>query len=1172
MPRPASTDAVAVRTSLLETRLCTVFPLRFDDLEAMQGAYKSASIDDFMDMIQPHFHALDASAAPLSLTTKAGPAAARMAAAPPWLRRLTECIARYRTVTVHDTLSHPIAMLLVVSSSGPDPLNAFAQLYEASKHAADTDILRCYLVLHDTATAGSDVSRSLALLDEVKRTYGLQCALLPINSGAGAGTVAADLLAAEWAAPDLRRAPHASGPTWPGALLSTEDIARLRTFVRELVTKSLVPYLERNEQRLNEQVVSLRRGLANRLLGAGRKLFTARPPSPGYDAERDEYPPASVTAQTRRLADLAFHVRDYRLAAQMYDAVRRDAVTDHATTYAAAAGEMLLLTRAAMAPAASDLDALLCAVCEEYAAIPGGRLRLLRAAVLYSNVQRQTPRYESVAHALLRGALSADEVMRGVLLEGAARAYLGLPRPHARKSAGLLLQAAAQYELCAQKTLARACLGALAAYYDTCAWPALHDHVLFHLARLAHASGEISEALTFLVRLVHPAPLAETAQHMDELCEVAKYADTLRCELPTPMWIADACEIVSASEMPLPALEAAAASVPSWDRVVGVGESFSVRLYVRNPLSVPVTLTDTLLHFVDESAIAPPVAGPTVTLEAYEQRTVLASADIATPGTYRLAELTYTLADVVRVRQPLVKRGARLNATAEQRRSCTYAPDTTLVVRVRNDVPHITGAILDPASAAAGELVRVSLCLTNQSASVAHNVRVLAAPASVQVTELSDASTDLPRALDAALSVKALQLPPLSAVSEPHYVGTIAPRASTTLTYTVHVTTPLDTHLQWLVLYQNALGESLAARVQHRLAVQPLLSANFRVGSGKSPHTLVELVNHSDEVLAVEGLSLVSAQWIVRAITSPPLPRLPPGRMSVMVQLEHRDADDTLAATLEHLRPYFEGAPPSDAPQPPLDVFCSTLGSACVLPVRLYAASRSMWRRAQLAKDYAFLPPVLLPRAFPPMDTHDVDVIVSWSLGERRGASLLCGARIGAPTYAASSLLALAHIGQHVATRAMYESTAVTRAAARTALLASPLAQIPMPVSVCAEMPSELTHNFDNGFCAAPVTLHVHNASPWSLSYTLRLLTAGASGTSVMQPIAPWLGRLAHRGLLAPWTTEAVHTHALVSTPGSCQIGDWQCAASLAVEGVAVRTFVDAGSAKMPLVVQAAAT
>ena len=243
-----------------------------------------------------------------------------------------------------------------------------------------------------------------------------------------------------------------------------------------------------------------------------------------------------------------------------------------------------------------------------------------------------------------------------------------------------------------------------------------------------------------------------------------------------------------------------------------------------------------------------------------------------------------------------------------------------------------------------------------------------------------------------------------------------------------------------------------------------------------------------------------------------------------------------------------------------------------MLPVRLYAASRSMWRRAQLAKDYAFLPPVLLPRAFPPMDTHDVDVIVSWSLGERRGASLLCGARIGAPTYAASSLLALAHIGQHVATRAMYESTAVTRAAARTALLASPLAQIPMPVSVCAEMPSELTHNFDNGFCAAPVTLHVHNASPWSLSYTLRLLTAGASGTSVMQPIAPWLGRLAHRGLLAPWTTEAVHTHALVSTPGSCQIGDWQCAASLAVEGVAVRTFVDAGSAKMPLVVQAAAS
>lgn len=82
------------------------------------------------------------------------------------------------------------AVLLAVSSSSPDPLNELTRLYEYSKKAdalmkqpfIDSNLPRCYLVIHDTASAGTDMSRSMALLEEVRKTYGLDCAIVHVNS------------------------------------------------------------------------------------------------------------------------------------------------------------------------------------------------------------------------------------------------------------------------------------------------------------------------------------------------------------------------------------------------------------------------------------------------------------------------------------------------------------------------------------------------------------------------------------------------------------------------------------------------------------------------------------------------------------------------------------------------------------------------------------------------------------------------------------------------------------------------------------------------------------------------------------------------------------------------------------------------------------------------------
>jgi hypothetical protein len=140
----------------------------------------------------------------------------------------------------------------------------------------------------------------------------------------------------------------------PGTGLGNKDILAIRIFLREFVVQSLIPYVERNVQQWNEQVrivrhnvligahntvpqlAASRRGITGRLFTASRRYFGSRPasPAPGgppaYNPARGLYPFQAQEAQTRRLADFAFMIHDYKLAISTYDLVRKDNMTDKA--------------------------------------------------------------------------------------------------------------------------------------------------------------------------------------------------------------------------------------------------------------------------------------------------------------------------------------------------------------------------------------------------------------------------------------------------------------------------------------------------------------------------------------------------------------------------------------------------------------------------------------------------------------------------------------------------------------------------------------------------------------------------------------------------------------------------------------------------------------------------
>ncbi|PWN44882.1 hypothetical protein IE81DRAFT_320856 [Ceraceosorus guamensis] len=463
----------------------------------------------------------------------------------PWYALVRDEVLGRRNVESHETFGWPIGMILAVSSASPDPMNAFAALFEASNpHASraytdrpymDSTLLRYYVLIHDVKTSGSDLTESLALLDTIKKTYGVHACLLPLNSAtAGAGSSETDL-AGIWEqalrvppmAPPPRRDGPATGiaPPLPpkddesdsamqkevvdvdeqaevsryATALDEEDVARLQAFVRELAAQSVVPFLERTAAQWNESLAASRRGLTGRLFGAGRKFFGSGSGSirgssntPSFST-LGYYPPTSLEAQTRRLADFAFMTRDYKLAASMYDLGRKDYSNDKALKHLAGATEMFglshLMMMLTMKSQPIDVDSYLASACAAYAQAPrqrGSHLQLdgLRATLLYYEVYRSLNFYQSAPAALMRaaGVVSNDvsspegipaeniaddvEVIGAVLLEQAALADLHQqPQPHRRKHAAHLVMASHRYQECGQNALSLKCLRRAARQY-----------------------------------------------------------------------------------------------------------------------------------------------------------------------------------------------------------------------------------------------------------------------------------------------------------------------------------------------------------------------------------------------------------------------------------------------------------------------------------------------------------------------------------------------------------------------------------------------------------------------------------------------------------------------------------------------------------------------------------
>ncbi len=281
-----------------------------------------------------------------------------------YLRRLLSGIP----LAPHETFSHPVACVIAISSRSTSPIEALRKLYDESSHGerrlpqwVNNEYLRYYVLVHDEER--DDITKSLTLFEQMKRHFGLHCHLLRLRSShcVSSDDDSVQLPRPEWlAAPEeitdiqARENEEEVEDSYP--CLYESDTTAIKTFIREMVTQSIVPSMERCVATWNDQVASRRRGLGGRFMsitkkwafgGGSRNSVGNGIPTTGssnYNAVQGFYRPDAPEAIMRKLADYAFMLRDWKFAQSTYDLLRTDFSNDKAWKYHAAANEMAAIS------------------------------------------------------------------------------------------------------------------------------------------------------------------------------------------------------------------------------------------------------------------------------------------------------------------------------------------------------------------------------------------------------------------------------------------------------------------------------------------------------------------------------------------------------------------------------------------------------------------------------------------------------------------------------------------------------------------------------------------------------------------------------------------------------------------------------------------------------------
>ncbi|KAI1620112.1 ER-golgi trafficking TRAPP I complex 85 kDa subunit-domain-containing protein [Exophiala viscosa] len=276
------------------------------------------------------------------------------------------------TMSPHESFRHPVGAVIAISSSTKQPIETLRSLYQQTAQGsralppyANPEYLRYYVLVHDEDR--DDFSKSSALFDQMKRHFGLHCHLLRLRSTpcTQSDDDSEELPVCEWLSPaeqlsilrETAQLIDLNIPTSP--YIFSSDASALRTFVRELIAQSIIYHMEQRIALWNEQIASRRRGISGRFMSLSKRWtgigsssrnsssatnLGGSGASGNYDSLQGTYRYDVPESLLRKLADYAFMLRDYKLAASTYELLRSDYANDKAWKHLAGANEMCCIS------------------------------------------------------------------------------------------------------------------------------------------------------------------------------------------------------------------------------------------------------------------------------------------------------------------------------------------------------------------------------------------------------------------------------------------------------------------------------------------------------------------------------------------------------------------------------------------------------------------------------------------------------------------------------------------------------------------------------------------------------------------------------------------------------------------------------------------------------------
>ncbi|KAJ7293446.1 ER-golgi trafficking TRAPP I complex 85 kDa subunit-domain-containing protein [Mycena rebaudengoi] len=658
----------------------------------------------------------------------------------PWWDELKRCAEGDHVPSRAESWNHPVAIILAVSTTAPNPLQAITALHSRTIELppwVDPTFLRYTLIVHPKHSPLSDEEAG-ALFNAVKKQYGLHSYLLPL----GLPSPPPPPVPVPALIPRLPPPPSSESqepnlieldppPTPAVSTLGTintlrmgeTDIQQTARFTREFLVMSLVPWMEKCVVEWNEHFSSNRR-LPSRLFSSTRRLFGSPSPSPapthastaslsrsstytGSPLISGSTTPAAPPQQ-RRLAEFATILGDFKLAVTVWETLRKEGKGGSEIL-------PLLLSPSPNIPLHVAMRALTYAVRWE--------IGIGNSDFLSSTLEGE--------RWLVWAAGNSEEPPSAFLLAHAA--LLSARKMARRRSALWYLSAANRLEKCGIKPLTMYFLRKAHELYkirlhkelspsfwdseghspaDEDGFDAILSGIEHPLGRLLYTTGDVAGAVQYFLGLLRgsslpPPPIANghaNGAHGDLPGTDKVFLDDFRVAFGHFKSTAGpACaypEIVKQEE------------VAEWQRreedwnkfwkgrggsagltetgKVTVDEIFCIDLVLRNPLDAEVNLSK-LTIVVRESEPEDASSSKShldievledVTLSPRESRTVPITVKSSRPTSLTFTHVTYEFLSLLPTTESLASRGRRLHATPAQRQQPTYAPEVLIKVDI----------------------------------------------------------------------------------------------------------------------------------------------------------------------------------------------------------------------------------------------------------------------------------------------------------------------------------------------------------------------------------------------------------------------------------------------------------------------------------------------------------